>query len=678
MSVVKNHFTLSVKMLAPCLSSLFFFIPAFANEVPHHSSTHIVSHSQLALYRQHYHELEKLLTTPQKTDVTAKIQQLLNSIKGYELYPFAEYRWLLQKPNLTLQEISALKKRLPSYLSIKPIEQRWLNQQVKYKNWTAIYANRGNLPKNIYSQCLVLQAQQQMEHTLTAGMIESLNKLWLTGHSLPVSCDPLLSAWSQNGHLSDQLLLERGKRAFQSYNQGLLRHLLKQAKSPQTKKVLNQYLQLVQNPMILLNTKSVLSATQLMKNPDQNKHLILVMFPRLVRSLSTTQLPQNVTFNTFQHWAKGFKLTDAEQKSWEKLLVKHFFDSTAPEIMAWRDKTLLKLKNDALFERRIRVALRNNNNPLPWIAHLSPAVQHKSEWEFWRAFGLLKYKNQRHEAHKIWYQLTKNRGFYPMLAAQMLDITYRPPMEHFKGERLHLNHQQEKELGVIRELHLMQENHFAALAWARLLSNMPAKEKLAMARYAEKEKWYDLQVEATILAKAWGYLPLRLPEAYIPWFNLYLKDKNIRRTFAMAIARQESAWRPQVKSHANAYGLMQLIPSTAKMTAQKQKLNYSYPQQLFDPKTNIMLGVQHLEDLYSKYGNNRILISAAYNAGPHRVDKWLAKSNGKLTMAEFVATIPYRETRNYVENVLIYDYYHQILQNYRLQKFTKSEYSRKY
>ena len=636
MSAVKNHFNLPVKILAPCLSSLFFFIPAFANEVPHHTSAHVITHSQLAFYRQQYNELEKLLTTPQKKDMSLKIQQLLNNIKGYELYPFAEYRWLLQKPNLTLQEITSLQKRLPSFLSIRPIEQRWLNQQVKYKNWSAIYANRANLPKNTYSQCLVLQAQQQVEHTLTPSMVSALDKLWLTGHSLPVSCDPLLLGWAQSGNLSNQLLLERGKLAFQRFNQGLLRHLIKQAKSAQTQQILNTYLQLVQNPMILLNEKSRLSATQLMKDPIKNKYLILVMFPRLVRSLPTTQLPQNVTFDTFQHWAKGFKLSETEQKAWEKLLVQHFFDSTDTNIMAWRDHTLMKLKNDALFERRIRVALRNNTDPLPWIAHLSPATQHKAEWEFWRGFGLLKYKHQRTEAHKIWYRLTKYRGFYPMLSAQMLDMTYRPPMEHFKGFKFHLTHQQEKELGIIRELHFMKENHFAALAWARLLSKMSDKEKLAMAHYAEKEKWYDLQVEATILAKAWGYLPLRLPEAYIPWFNLYLKDKNIRRTFAMAIARQESAWRPQVKSHANAYGLMQLIPSTAKMTAQKQKLNYSYPQQLFDPKTNIMLGVQHLEDLYSKYGNNRILISAAYNAGPHRVDKWLAKSNGKLSMAEFV------------------------------------------
>ncbi len=91
-----------------------------------------------------------------------------------------------------------------------------------------------------------------------------------------------------------------------------------------------------------------------------------------------------------------------------------------------------------------------------------------------------------------------------------------------------------------------------------------------------------------------------------------------------------------------------------------------------------MLGTQHLAELYDKYGNNRILIAAAYNAGAKRVEQWLQKSNGTLSMAEFVATIPFYETRGYVQNVLTYAYYYQLLQNLPVQKFTEEEYNRTY
>nr|WP_181022033.1 lytic transglycosylase domain-containing protein [Avibacterium endocarditidis] len=146
----------------------------------------------------------------------------------------------------------------------------------------------------------------------------------------------------------------------------------------------------------------------------------------------------------------------------------------------------------------------------------------------------------------------------------------------------------------------------------------------------------------------------------------------------MAIARQESAWRANVTSSANARGLMQLLPSTAKLTAEQDQLPYKKESQLFDPIDNIMLGTTHLNQLAEKYGNNRILIAAAYNAGARRVDSWLAKSNGKLTMAEFIATIPFYETRGYVQNVLAYDYYYQLLQGEKAEKFTQAEQNRLY
>ena len=200
-------------------------------------------------------------------------------------------------------------------------------------------------------------------------------------------------------------------------------------------------------------------------------------------------------------------------------------------------------------------------------------------------------------------------------------------------------------------------------------------------------------MDGSIIAKAFDYIQLRLPIAYSDYYDIALKSRpalsktkpqaalntNVSKSFAMAISRQESAWNPQAQSSANARGLMQLLPSTAKATADNAKLPYAGEADLFKPLNNILLGTAHLAELNAKYPNNRILIASAYNAGSHRVEKWLARANGKLEMDEFVASIPFYETRGYVQNVLTYDFYYQILQEKEEpQTFSKEEFDRLY
>lgn len=105
---------------------------------------------------------------------------------------------------------------------------------------------------------------------------------------------------------------------------------------------------------------------------------------------------------------------------------------------------------------------------------------------------------------------------------------------------------------------------------------------------------------------------------------------------------------------------MQLMPATAQHTAKKGNLSgYVNSSQLFDPETNILLGTTYLDDLYQTFNNNRILASAAYNAGPSRVNTWLKNSTGRLDLVAFIESIPFTETRGYVKNVLAYDAFYR-------------------
>ena len=127
--------------------------------------------------------------------------------------------------------------------------------------------------------------------------------------------------------------------------------------------------------------------------------------------------------------------------------------------------------------------------------------------------------------------------------------------------------------------------------------------------------------------------------------------------WVMAIIKQESAWAKDAVSHADAHGLMQLLPSTASRIASQIGASFNSPYDLHQPPLNIQLGIQYQKNLFQQF-NHPILVAAAYNAGEGKSMDW---SQGFPKSPDvWLETIPYRETRDYVtrilSNVTIYDW----------------------
>ena len=150
-------------------------------------------------------------------------------------------------------------------------------------------------------------------------------------------------------------------------------------------------------------------------------------------------------------------------------------------------------------------------------------------------------------------------------------------------------------------------------------------------------------------------MPLILWQALYPQAFWESITKAAARTGAdpylvAGVIREESRFDPQAVSPANAYGLMQLLPGTARGAARLTGVPGPGIQGLFDPQTNILLGSAVLQELWTRY--NRVdLALAAYNAGPGAVGQWQARRGG-LDPEAFVEEIPYLETRNYVKTVM--------------------------
>ena len=124
----------------------------------------------------------------------------------------------------------------------------------------------------------------------------------------------------------------------------------------------------------------------------------------------------------------------------------------------------------------------------------------------------------------------------------------------------------------------------------------------------------------------------------------------------LALARQESEFDPSAVSSANARGLLQLLPSTAQDVARRYGIAYAGAGDLHKPEVNLSLGCYHVKDLLDGLGGSQVLTIAGYNAGKTRVLGWATKygdpRDAKVDVIDWIETIPFDETRNYVMRVL--------------------------
>jgi soluble lytic murein transglycosylase len=157
------------------------------------------------------------------------------------------------------------------------------------------------------------------------------------------------------------------------------------------------------------------------------------------------------------------------------------------------------------------------------------------------------------------------------------------------------------------------------------------------------------QAEYQALNKQITYWQARYPFPYLKEIEQWSEKRQLNPLLVTALIRQESRFETKVRSTAGATGLMQVMPDTAKWIAPQIKFD-TKKIDLQNPNNNIMLGTWYLDHTHQQYGNNSLLAIASYNAGPGNVNKWLPILP-KEDPDEFVESIPFDETKNYVRQV---------------------------
>jgi soluble lytic murein transglycosylase len=145
-------------------------------------------------------------------------------------------------------------------------------------------------------------------------------------------------------------------------------------------------------------------------------------------------------------------------------------------------------------------------------------------------------------------------------------------------------------------------------------------------------------------------LRIIFPLDYWPLIAKYSSQHGLDPYIVAALMAQESTFTADVRSVANAYGLMQLVPDTGRRYARRMGIRRFSTASLMQPETNVQIGTQYFKDLIDQYGGAYYAL-ASYNAGPNRVEQWKAKNPG-LPQDEFIDDIPFPETQNYVKRIL--------------------------
>jgi len=328
-------------------------------------------------------------------------------------------------------------------------------------------------------------------------------------------------------------------------------------------------------------------------------------------------------------------------------------DARALQVMADYDP---QLRDNTVSEWRARLLLRLGrwDEAHALTQRFPEELASSSRWRYWQARSLQLAQPKSEKAAQLYQSVAAERDFYGFLSADRIQAPYR------------LNHQPlaiaprvmqkvRNTAGIRRamEFHARGQIVDGRREWYHVSRLFSRDELVAQAQLAYEMEWYFPAIRTISQAKYWDDLDIRFPMAHRNSLVSAAKARDLHPSWVFAVTRQESAFMADARSHVGATGLMQLMPATAKETAKRFNIPFSSQQQLLNPGVNVQLGAAYLSQIYAQFNGNRVLASAAYNAGPGRVRQWLRDAR-HLSFDVWVENIPFDETRQYVQNVLAY------------------------
>jgi soluble lytic murein transglycosylase len=577
---------------------------------------------------------------------SAQYRRLRSGLDDYPLAIYLDYFQLTQNPasvsSAAAQDFLARSVDTPlpnRFLAI------YLRQAGKAGRWQDFLAVMPDEPNSVDLKCYYFRAQLAQGNKAIAW--KGASELWVVGKSQVSECDPLFNAWQAAGGVNDQIVWTRLLNAFDARERSLLLYVAKKS-SAQMRPWVDKLLLVYNNP------QSVSSLTL----PPQSPYSSDIVTHGLIYLASYS--PEKA----LSEWIdvqQIINFTPQQAARVEYAIARKSLLSRTASNSNWLEGAMARLGDDQLVGIRLRWALKDQD----WLALernlalLSDAEKESTVWRYWQGI-VLERNGEGQKAEAMFRQLAGERDYYGFLAADKLGLPYS-----FDHEQLVMTDESSvNDLPAVRRIEELKYHHEDGLAhseWYKVLQDTEAlTQQQDLALLATQKQWYRMAIDAATRAKTWNALDQRFPTPYQEIFTRHAAKHGVPRTELMSIARRESAFFAGAQSPVGARGLMQIMPATARQVAAGLKQPHKGAD-LFDVEHNVMLGSAYYREVLDRFGGNRVFALTAYNAGPHRVDRWRHKAGEGVPVELWIETIPYQETRNYVQAVLAYNVVFQYL-----------------
>ena len=572
-------------------------------------------------------------------------RSMADGLRNYPLYPYLPAAALEHDIQQTDRaSVETYLKQYPDLIPAADLRRDFLLELARRQDWDDFLA----LYQPGLGDALTCDALQgRLARGTTLDFDKDLSALW-DKPSLPPACDPVLNAAHDQGLLTSNRLWTRIDLAADAGQGGTISKLAGWLSTDDS--VAAQQLALA-----LRDPSAAVAAATNWPDTQRSRQAVTLALTRLARRQSDS------ADTAWQSLQSRFSFSDSQRgQILHALALFHATDFDANALAR-----LIALppaaQTDASREWRVRVALAEQNWPavLAAIDAMTDTQKLDGEWRYFRARALAAL-GRNAEAQQQLGSLATEPTFFGFLAADKTEQPYAIcPLqlaEDPQREQALLN-----QPGLLRafELYAVDLPKLARREWTQALQNADPDTLRMAADLANKRGWYDRAVFTLNSGDALRLYQLRFPLASQDGVVPQAEQSGIEAAWAYGILRAESAWMSDAHSGADARGLMQLLPGTAELVAKRNGLNWGGGDTLYDPTVNITLGTRYLAQMAERYNGAPWLASAAYNAGPGRVDQWLA-ARGTLAPDLFVATIPFKETREYVARVMafsvIYDW----------------------
>lgn len=569
----------------------------------------------------------------------AKVAFYADRLRGHPLAPYAEY-YRLRLSAQRYDEVQVknfLARHQGSYIADK-LRGEWLQLLGEGRQWRQFSEEFTKLVQpdeqvTCYALHMKLLDGDQ-------SSVAELKSRWLSGQNMPKGCTAPFQELIRTGKISTEDIWSRIRAALAAGNTSVARESCKYLPSSQTidSRTLDS---ISKNPARFLDQQKNITTRA-------DKEAVLFALLRLLRSDTNHALArwlklrgqfsavdQSYFLGNLAYWAAIRQ--DERALNWFK------------QATTGKETHPLSATNHAWWTR---TALRQHDWPLVLqsIEAMPESMRREDAWRYWRARAL-KAIGRKSEANALFAELSNEHSYYGQLAKEELGVMMSiPAARHTPGERE--IRAMENHPGIRRALALYRLNQRieANREWNWTIRDFTDQQLLAAAKVAERHQIYDRTINTALRTVSQHDFSLRYLAPYRAQMQPVIKQQQLDEAYVYGLIRQESRFIPDIKSSAGAMGLMQLMPATAKWVASKLGIPKFQTSMATEINTNLQLGTYYLRHVLDQFDQQPLLAAAAYNAGPGRARRWRdAKS---LEGAIYAETIPFNETREYVQVVL--------------------------